>query len=328
MAKGRPGAIACLLGAAASLAGASSASAATEVGNDCAATAGVQGVAFVQLAEAPGNPLPFAVPAPGVLTKWRVTKEQHTLEPFEAKLKVYRATDVPNQLEVVGGSALETLEEGPNSFDARIPVQAGDRLGLYGTTPSGAMNCMTSSAQDVIGVSVGDVPPGSAQVFSVEKSSSRVAVSALVEPDADHDGFGDETQDRCPQSASLHDAVCPRISLSSFALGGRVSAQLLVAADAIVPVTASGTVRLPGRAKKRTGTSTQLRLSPVTQTVAPGQIAQFTLPFPKPLLSALRKLPRGRSLQLSLEAGATDLAGAVTTTGGTVRLRGQARPHR
>jgi hypothetical protein len=314
MAKGRPGAIACLLGAAASLAGASSASAATEVGNDCAATAGVQGVAFVQLAEAPGNPLPFAVPAPGVLTKWRVTKEQHTLEPFEAKLKVYRATDVPNQLEVVGGSALETLEEGPNSFDARIPVQAGDRLGLYGTTPSGAMNCMTSSAQDVIGVSVGDVPPGSAQVFSVEKSSSRVAVSALVEPDADHDGFGDETQDRCPQSAAVQ-VACPPLSVDAVAEPpSRGSVVVLVATSAEAPIAVSGA-------------TAGFELTAPQKPVSTGVIAAFTLPFPVRLKSRLAKLPKARSLTLRVTAEGRYLAGVAAADTLTVKLRGRAKAH-
>jgi hypothetical protein len=185
------------------------------------------------------------------------------------------------------------------------------------------MSCATQSAQDVIGQSVGDVPPGSAQVFNAEKSSSRVAVSALVEPDLDQDEFGDETQDLCPRSAAIHKSPCPRVSVSSFALAGKGSALLLVSTDAITPVTASGTVPLP--AQKHAHASALLRLSPVTQTVAPGQIAQFVLPFPKPLVSALRRLPRKRSLQLSLEASAApDLAGAVTTSSSSVRLRGQA----
>jgi hypothetical protein len=299
------------------------AAAAVRVGNDCFADKVVEGSTLVQLASDPANPLPLTVPEAGVLTRW--TSKSELEGPVPERLKVLRATAVAGQFEVIGESAEQQVPDGINTFNTRIPVQAGDRLGVYGAPSSGGLTC-PGKAGDHYGYFAGNLPTGSAGTF--EQADGRVAVSALVEPDADHDGFGDETQDRCPQSASLHDAVCPRISLSSFALGGRVSAQLLVAADAIVPVTASGTVRLPGRAKKRTGTSTQLRLSPVTQTVAPGQIAQFTLPFPKPLLSALRKLPRGRSLQLSLEAGATDLAGAVTTTGGTVRLRGQARPHR
>jgi hypothetical protein len=36
-------------------------------------------------------------------------------------------------------------------------------------------------------------------------------LSATLEPDADHDGFGDETQDQCPTNASTQGA-CPVIA--------------------------------------------------------------------------------------------------------------------
>ena len=41
--------------------------------------------------------------------------------------------------------------------------------------------------------------------------SQRVPVEATLEVDADHDGFGDETQDRCPTDASTQ-GPCPDIS--------------------------------------------------------------------------------------------------------------------
>jgi hypothetical protein len=39
--------------------------------------------------------------------------------------------------------------------------------------------------------------------------SSGVLINADVEPDADRDGFGDETQDRCPADASAQGLPCP-----------------------------------------------------------------------------------------------------------------------
>jgi hypothetical protein len=39
-------------------------------------------------------------------------------------------------------------------------------------------------------------------------NSSLLLVSGVIEPDADHDGYGDETQDDCPAEAALHVAPC------------------------------------------------------------------------------------------------------------------------
>ena len=301
------------------------ASAATEVGNDCIATNGLSGVAMVQLADAPGNPLPLTAPTAGVVTKWKVTRGFTPIETLEDKLKVYRATGSANQFEVVGESPLEVIDEGPNSFDAQIPVQAGDRFGLYGTSPSGGIFCETESSQDVLGQSVGDSPLGSTQDFK-EVPNKRVAVSALVEPDVDRDGWGDETQDKCPRSAAIQLVQCSRLTLASYAIARKGSALLLVSTDGVVPVTASGTVKLGKGSKKRARTSVQARLAAVTQTVAPGQIAKFKLVFPKSLKAALAKLPQKRSLPLKLEAKATDLTGSVTTTTTSLKLKGRLRP--
>ena len=39
-------------------------------------------------------------------------------------------------------------------------------------------------------------------------SGTTLLVSGVIEPDADNDGYGDETQDACPAEASLHVAPC------------------------------------------------------------------------------------------------------------------------
>jgi Ca2+-binding RTX toxin-like protein len=39
-------------------------------------------------------------------------------------------------------------------------------------------------------------------------NSPLLLVSGVIEPDADHDGYGDETQDACPAEAALHVAPC------------------------------------------------------------------------------------------------------------------------
>jgi Ca2+-binding RTX toxin-like protein len=61
-----------------------------------------------------------------------------------------------------------------------LAIRAGDQLGLR--APGGTLP----------------------QAFN----GSTLLVTGVIEPDADHDGYGDETQDACPAEASLHVAPC------------------------------------------------------------------------------------------------------------------------
>jgi Ca2+-binding RTX toxin-like protein len=64
--------------------------------------------------------------------------------------------------------------------DVRVPMRVGDRLGVHATG--------------------GSLPRSDV--------SGTLLVSGVIEPDADSDGWGDETQDACPAEASLHVAPC------------------------------------------------------------------------------------------------------------------------
>jgi hypothetical protein len=77
------------------------------------------------------------------------------------------------------------VAEDPTSSSATdravsLPVRAGDRLGLH--APGGTLP----------------------RAFN----GSTLLVTGVIEPDADADGYGDETQDACPAEASLHVAPC------------------------------------------------------------------------------------------------------------------------
>ena len=48
----------------------------------------------------------------------------------------------------------------------------------------------------------------SVQYNSDEAASCEILVQGTVETDADHDGYGDDTQDQCPTDASTH-GPCP-----------------------------------------------------------------------------------------------------------------------
>ena len=301
------------------------ASAATRVGNDCSApNTGLVNSVLIQLANASSS-LPIEAPA-GVVTQWRVTSSRPAAS---QRLKVVAPTGPKNEYRLVGESEEQAILPTENVFDARIPVPAGARFGLYAPGPDGPLNCNAVDPGDLMGSHSGDllVTDGPV-VFQQVVGNSRVPVSAVVEPDGDGDGYGDETQDGCPQSAASR-AECPQIALDVFPVVGKSSVTLIVIADHPAPVTVTGTAPRIGRAakRKRASSSAKLTIRGGTQTVVPDRLFRFKLRFPSKLKSALRGLPAKRSVKLTVTATATNLVGNTTSRVSVVKLRGQGRPH-
>lgn len=304
---------------------ASSASAAVEVGNDCVGNGGQTNSTFVQIAQATPGPLPLTVPSAGVVTSWKV--RSGITGTFNQRLKVFRSGAAPTQFTAVAESELEAVSQGTNLFKTRIPVQAGDRFGVGGSGLSGAaFLCLNNNGGDQVGGVQGDLPVGAPTKFE-PSTEAIVAVSAAVEPDADGDGFGDETQDKCPRSAKVQAVECPLIALSSFGLASRKSALILLASSSSTPITVSATVKVPGKAKKgQKGKAKVLKLNGGAQTVAPGQFGRFVIAYPPRLKAALSALSLKKSLRLEVTASATDATGAPSASSVTLRLKGQAKP--
>jgi hypothetical protein len=299
------------------LLGAQAASAATEVGDNCLATEalGGAGFTFLPIARAPVTGLSLTVPSAGVVTQWKVS----STVPGAAteRMVVLRATGKANEYTAIARSSEQLVAAGTNAFDTRISVAAGDRIGeaSSGLTNSKAFLCHPTTAQDKMAFLNSSAAIGSPQTY-VEIAEYRVPISAVVEPDVDGDGYGDETQDKCPQSAAFQSA-CPVVSLESLPVAKKGSVTLLLTTSLPAPVTVSGTVKL-GKGKPAT-------LSGGTQTVAPGAIASFTLKFSKKLQAALGALSHGKSLTLNIAATAANLSGPATTVASQVKLKGQAK---
>jgi hypothetical protein len=220
---------------------------------------------------------------------------------------------------------------GSNTFPTRIPVQTGDLLGEAGLATDGAESkpavefCETLGAGDVIGATGTNGAVGTPVLVIEEGLKLGVPITVAVEPDADGDGYGDETQDQCPTDATTQ-GPCPvkaappappaaaPITLSAAAAAKKDLVTVTVTASAQANVTVGGTVKL-GKGKSAT-------LDGQTQIVSPGALAKFTIPFPGKLAKALKQLPKSKKLTLSLTAGGP----GATSTGITVKLAGQKKP--
>ena len=306
-----------------------SAAAATEFGSDCAANASQPNYTFVGLAKAPGSPLPLTAPSAGVLTAWtvRVDPSAFVEESDQLKLEVFRSQTNPSKLQNVGESSEEKVVHGTNSFKARIPVQAGDRLGLYGPNSPGTLGCNTGVDGDEMGGLHGAAPFGSINVFP-SAPKFQVPVSATLEPDADSDGYGDETQDGCPKSAAYHEA-CPVVSFKGHAVAKRRSivVRVGVSSEAVIDVYGQVGWGYEPSPKLKTAGSKPTRLivglSGPKKTVLPGKPVPFRVPLRKAVLRRLGKLTAKQSLTAKLTVSCTDLAGHVKHQRLDVELRGQ-----
>ncbi len=149
----------------------------------------------------------FVSPPNGVITSWSVRNAAGTIA-----LRVLRPDGglVANELHAtnVSESADETGSgtDSVQTFDARQAVRDGDYFGVTLVTGStiGAFN--GDGDDDLYDV------PGDLGLTDVEDTNGPDQFEQLlqveVEPDADSDGYGDETQDGCPSSAASHGA-CP-----------------------------------------------------------------------------------------------------------------------
>lgn len=307
-----------------SIAGVASASAATEFGSGCAANNFAPLQSLVSVAHGPTSPLPVAAPSAGVITEWKLNVDLGELTPEEREafgntvaqqLVVLRPAG-PDRYSVVGkAEAGPLILDGVNSFPAQIPVQQGDLLGLSGAF---TLACETEDPGDAVGAFVGSAPVGATVETEGPIEEVQVPVSATIEPDVDNDGAADNTaQDRCPQSPA-YQAPCPVVTINSKPIAGKKAVTLYVASSLPAPVGVTATVHL--------GKGRTVALSAPTQTVGPGAMAAFTLPFTKRLIKALKKVPAKRFLRVSITASATNLTGGPSSTTSTAWLKGQAKP--
>ncbi|HWM54746.1 MAG TPA: hypothetical protein VNO20_05100 [Solirubrobacterales bacterium] len=301
-----------------------SAAAATEAGWRCTANASEANRTLLA-AGSSGIPLPPAVPpeGPKVITGWKV-EVGPGLAPISQRLEVFEIQNEKGEYMKVGESATETLVEGTNSFATRIPADEGDSVGLYG--PVKTIFCEKQAGAISLRYD-GNVATGETRVFKAE-SEVGTPLTVTVEADADNDGYGDETQDRCPKSAA-YQGECPVVTLTATGKARKRSILVRVTASSEASVLVFGQVGwgFQSKRKPKAGKSKPTRLivglSGGTKTVLPGETARFTIPLPKAVLRRLGRIAPQESLKAKIAARATDLAGRLTTRRLTVRLKGR-----
>ena len=142
----------------------------------------------------------FTSPVSGVVVRWRVLAASSG---SPVQLRLLRPAG--GGFLMVGSSGQEATTGGTTDvFATRLPVRAGDALGIDSNSQA---RLAAQSDQSAI---VGMIDPAGPDGTTAQPSSTpgdslqgqELQASADVEPDADGDGFGDETQDCAPADAS------------------------------------------------------------------------------------------------------------------------------
>ncbi len=137
----------------------------------------------------------YAAPFAGVITSWSF-QSSSAGGGSAVRLKVGRHAS-GDQFTIVGESEVKSIPDLDvlTTFPTRIPVLAGDVIGLY-TAPPSVFYCARPAMGYVVhqGAFGEDVALGPPAMFS-PVNDRQLGVSAALEPDCDQDGLGDESED-------------------------------------------------------------------------------------------------------------------------------------
>jgi hypothetical protein len=156
---------------------------------------------------ASGSSVSYASPIDGVVVSWSTRGGTGPAATSSAKLQIWKPLSATqHRLERESGFE-PTSADSSTVYPTRLAISAGDVLGLE-TGPSGDINVLYpgdsgDTAEGVVGTpAAGETAGISSDHATIIANSERVNVSATIEPDADLDGYGDESQDNCAATAN------------------------------------------------------------------------------------------------------------------------------
>ena len=144
-------------------------------------------------------------PYDGVLVRWRVKSDGAGNSPIT--LQVVSWPD--STISAVAASRPEQVADGINTFPTRLPIASGQHIAVECCEAPGERIFSSGLLGQAFGsqspaLVVGAPPIGAGALLM----TNELLLNADIEPDADRDGYGDETQDACPSNA-ITQAACP-----------------------------------------------------------------------------------------------------------------------
>jgi hypothetical protein len=261
-------------------------------------------------------------PISGVITKFRIKAIGDT-DPATATFRLANVTAAPNDPTAIATSAgtgptvqvpADNGGDAPiTQVGARLPVTQGQFLAVDGSPNLSALHVSDGGKWTYL-----YAPPlvdGQAGRDS-NAVTEELLVQADIEADADHDGFGDETQDQCPSQATTQgpcDTAAPAVSGLKISGGSKVTYTLSEAATVKFKLAkASKGRKVKGKCVRKTRRNRHRRSCTRFSTLGagwdgPGAVGKNTVAIPK---IHGRKLRPGR---YRLTMTVTDAAGNSRT---------------
>jgi hypothetical protein len=270
-----------------------------------------------------------ASPIDGVVVRWRMRTDGGAVSAF--KLRVLRPNIAAGTGTGIATGPPQTPAAGStnHTFETRLPINAGDGIGVDTTPgpdptappgqPFGAF--LADNPGPILANWIPGLADGESRAPSGYDQDLELLVNADVEPDADRDGYGDESQDACRTDAVPAGGPCTAPGL---VLGGRRTQravrQKAVFVDAGCPTEAcsargTGTVSVPLTTKV-------YRLRPATAQIPQGGKARLRLKLTKKALKAVKRaLARRKRVKAKVTVTVKDAGGNARRGSRTIRLR-------
>lgn len=275
-------------------------------------------VVVVQAASTAPEPS-YAAAAAGVVTK--MSHEAASDTGRSAALMVLRESG--SGFVVVGSTGVQSLNPSVlNQFATRIPIRAGDRIGMFVATPTTKCG-RAATASDTVRFDnpVSSLPADGATLpLATSTPGGVLDVAAQIEPDADGDGFGDETQDECPADATKQthcDTRAPLIVLEGKRKQSlrRGKVKVTVEADENAVASATATMAVPSTAARA------YSLKPAGATLVAHVKKTLTLKIPKKARRAARSGLRRGHVLVRVTVRLSDASGNTSQAARTIRLK-------
>jgi hypothetical protein len=249
-------------------------------------------------------------PIDGVVTRWRMRGFTEGASPAQILFRVLKAAGTDTFTAVSSTSAMLPTSLGTHEFPAHTPIQRGDYIGLTQTAGN-------TIWQNFFGPGVGSFvfisgPFADGQTLSgISYSDEVVTMNADVEADADRDGYGDESQDKCPVDAATQ-GRCP-IGFAKLKRNKNKGTALLT-----VTVPGAGTVSLKGKGVVSQRALADYRVGRTfSKTVSgPGQV-KFLI---KPKGKKRKKLNKTGTVKVKVSVTFTPTSGEANTETKRVKL--------
>jgi hypothetical protein len=292
---------------------------------------------FIEPSAPNGDPYSGGAPVDGVITKFRIRAFGEAIgmnpdpSPAQVTFRLANVTPDPNDNSIAiatptgtGPTVTIPADDGGDApiltFPARLPVAKGQQLAIDGTNVAATHNDSGDKFSYIFNPPLvdGQGARGSTSV------TGELLVQADIEPDADHDGFGDETQDQCPTQATTQgpcDTAAPAVTGLRVS-GRKIFYNLSEGATVSFQLTKSVTGRkVRGKCVRRTKRNQRRRHCTLTTNVG-GPFAGPGTVGPNQL--TLGKLKPG-SYKLTMTV--RDAAGNTATSTRTFRVKAPKKKH-